>query len=315
MEWLNYHHLYYFWVIMREGSITAACAKLRLAQSTVSAQLGKLEDSLGGKLFFRQGRNLEATDLGRMVFRYADEIFSKGLELMDQIHGRPTGGPRSFKVGIVDAVPKVMVRKLLEPALKLPEQIRLACHEGNEENLLGRLAMHNLDVVLTDSPIRSGLSIKAYSHLLGECGITFFASEGLARNLQGDFPACLDGFPMLLPMKMTSMRGLLDDWFERNGVKPIVKAEFDDNALLKVFGQEGDGVFVGPTAIEAEVARQYRVVIVGRSSTIRERFYAISVERILKHPGVVAISKAARHAIFTNPDGQTNSAPHQHGPA
>lgn len=302
MEWLNYHHLYYFWTVMREGSITKACGKLSLAQSTVSAQLTKLEESLGGKLFSRQGRSLEATDMGRLVFRYADEIFSLGAELMDQVQGRPVAGPLSLKVGVVDVVPKLMVRKLLEPALKLPEQVRLICHEGKEEELLAELSLHRLDVVLSDAPIRAGLSVKAYNHLLGECGVTFFAAPSLARELETAFPQCLDGFPMLLPTKMTALRGLLDQWFDRQGIKPLVIAEFDDNALLKVFGQTGDGVFAAPTAIASEVTRQYQVVAIGHSKAIKERFYAISVERILKHPAVVAISDMARHAIFSSPE-------------
>lgn len=304
MEWLNYHHLYYFWTIMREGTITAACTKLSLAQSTVSAQLSKLENTLGGKLFLRQGRNLEPTDLGRMVFRYADQIFSLGLELMDQVHGRPVAGPISLRAGIIDVIPKLMVRKLLEPALKLPDKVHLVCHEGKVDKLLAELALHNLDVILTDAPIPTGLSIKAYNHLLGECGVTFFAEAKLAQILSPDFPRCLDGFPMLLPMKMTTLRGLLDQWFESNGIKPLVTGEFDDNALLQVFGQEGDGVFAAPTVIESEIKRQYQVEIVGRSNAIREKFYAISVDRILKHPAVVAISDA-RHSVFSSTGEQS----------
>jgi len=300
MEWLNYHHLYYFWTVMREGTITAACTKLSLAQSTVSAQLRKLEDSLGGKLFSRQGRNLEPTDLGRMVFHYADQIFSLGLELMDRVHARSVAGPIVLRVGIIDVVPKLMVRKLLEPALKLPDKVHLVCHEGKADTLLAELALHNLDVVLTDAPIPTGLSIKAYNHLLGECGVTFFAEAKLAQTLSPDFPRCLDGFPMLLPMKMTTLRRLLDQWFENHAIKPLVTGEFDDNALLKAFGQEGDGVFAALTVIESEIKRQYQVEIVGRSDAIREKFYAISVDRILKHPAVVAISDAARHSIFSS---------------
>ena len=299
MEWLNYHHLFYFWTVMREGSITAACTKLSLAQSTVSAQLGKLEESLGGKLFNRQGRSLEATDLGQMVFQYADKIFPLGRELMDQIHNRPVIGPLSLKVGIVDQIPKLMARKLLEPALSLDKKVRLVCHEGKEEDLLAELALHNLDLVLADAPIRSGLSIKAYNHFLGECGITFFAVAEIATRLTNNFPASLDNAPMLMPMDMTMLRCALDQWFERLSIQPVVVAEFEDNALLKVFGQAGDGVFVGPTIIESVIKTQYQVEIIGRCDTIKERFYAISVERILKHPAVVAITDIARHAIFS----------------
>lgn len=298
MEWLNYHHLFYFWTIMREGSITAASSKLSLAQSTVSAQLSKFEESLGAKLFTRVGRSLEPTDMGHLVFRYADEIFSLGREMMDSLRGHPVAGSLSLKVGIVDVIPKLVARKLLEPVGKLPEQVRLICHEGKDENLLAELALHNLDVVLTDTPLRSGLSIKAYNHLLGECGVSFLGVEKLARPLHRDFPHSLDGAPMLLPMAMSSLRGILDRWFEKIGIQPVIIGEFEDTALLKVFGQAGEGIFAVPSVIEKEVEQQYLVQVVGRTREIREKFYAISVERIIKHPAVSAISEAAQKKLF-----------------
>ena len=283
---------------MREGSITAASSKLSLAQSTVSAQLSRFEENLGAKLFKRVGRNLEPTDMGQLVFRYADEIFSLGREMMDSLRGRPVAGPLSLKVGIVDVVPKLVAQKLLAPTGKLPEQVRLICHEGKDENLLAELAMHNLDVVLTDTPLRSGLSIKAYNHLLGECGVSFFGVEKLANPLQNGFPHSLNEAPMLLPIAMSALRGMLDQWFERIGVQPIIIGEFDDSALLKVFGQAGEGIFVAPTVIEKEVEQQYQVQVVGRTKDIREKFYAISVERIIRHPAVAAISESAHQKLF-----------------
>lgn len=283
---------------MQEGSITAASRKLTLAQSTVSAQLSSFEKNLGAKLFKRVGRNLEPTDMGHLVFRYADEIFSLGREMMDSIRGRPVAGPLSLKVGVVDVVPKLVARKLLEPAGKLAEQVRLICHEGKDKELLAELAMHNLDVVLTDTPLRSSLSIKAYNHLLGECGVSFFGVEQLAKPLRKNFPNSLDQSPMLLPMAMSSLRGMLDQWFERIDVHPIVAGEFDDNALLKVFGQAGEGIFMAPTVIEKEVEQQYQVEVIGRTNKIREKFYAISVERIIRHPAVAAISEAAQQNLF-----------------
>ncbi len=283
---------------MREGTITAACIKLRLAQSTVSAQLSQLENNLGGKLFYRQGRVLKPTDLGRLTFRYADKIFSLGLEFMDQVRGRPVSGPLSLRVGVVDVVPKLMVRKLLKPALNLPEKVTLSCHEGKAENLLIELALHNLDVIIADTPKPTRIGVKVYNHLLGECGVTFFAAPELVKKLTSEFPECLNGFPMLLPMEMTTLREMLEQWFERHNIKPVTTGEFDDNALLKVFGQEGDGVFAAPTAIELEIKRQYQVKIIGRSTAIKEKFYAISADRILKHPAVVAISDTAKHSIF-----------------
>ena len=283
---------------MREGSLTAASTRLSLAPSTVSAQLTRLEETMGGKLFKRVGRNLEPTDLGRLVFRYADEIFSLGREMMDTVRGRPQAGPLSLKVGVVDVLPKYIVRRLLEPALQLPDKARLVCLEDKEDALLAELAMHRLDVVLSDSPLRSGLSVKAYSHLLGECGITFFAVQKIAESLQADFPRSLHGAPMLLPMEMTALRGALDIWFASLGIRPTIAGEFDDSALIKVFGQEGDGIFVAPTVIEQEVVRQHQVQVIGRTQAVKERYYAISVERIIKHPAVSAIFEAARHNLF-----------------
>ncbi len=283
---------------MKEGSITAASSRLSLAQSTVSAQLTKLEESFGGKLFNRKGRKLEATDLGQLVFQYADKIFSLGRELMDQVHSRPVIGPLSLRVGIVDVVPKLVARKLIEPALNMEKNIRLACHEGKETDLLAELALHKLDLVISDGLPKPGLSVKTYNHFLGECGITFFAEKKLAQGLLKTFPQCLDNAPMVMPLSMSMLRGAIDQWFDALSIRPVIVAEFEDNALLTVFGQAGDGVFMAPTIIESEVATQYQVDIIGRCDNIKERFYAISVERILKHPAVVAITDTARHSIF-----------------
>ncbi len=310
MEWLNYHHLHYFWIVAKEESITRAGDRLRLAPSTVSMQISKLEESLGGKLFQRRvGRNLELTDLGRVVFRYADEIFALGLELLDTVHGR-SSGPLRFEVGIVDILPKMMARRILEPALALPEGLRLVCHEGKEKQLLAELAVHNLDIVLTDTPVKPGLSVKAYSHLLGECGVTFCAIELLARPLRQGFPQSLNNARMLLPTPMSALRGSLDQWFNSLDIRPKIVGEFDDHALLKVFGQAGDGVFAVPSIIEQAVCRQHNVGIVGRSDSVRERFYAISVERIIKHPAVAAIWNATREfrgQWSINPETLTSS--------
>ena len=299
MEWLNYHHLYYFWSVAREESISRASERLGLAPSTISVQVGKLEEALGGKLFRRVGRNLELTEMGRIVYRYADEIFALGREMMDTVRGRVVSGPLRLVVGIVDALPKLVVRKLLEPALQLPEQIRLICHEGKEEQLLAELSVHGLDIVLTDTPVKSGLSVKAYSHLLGECGVSFFAVESLAARVRRNFPQSLNGMPMLLPCPMSALRGSLDQWFDTRDIHPKIVGEFDDQALLKVFGQAGDGIFAAPSVIEKEVVQLHDVTVVGRSDAVREQFYAISVERIIKHPAVAAIQKAASSSIFT----------------
>ncbi|MCK6551778.1 transcriptional activator NhaR [Myxococcota bacterium] len=298
MEWLNYHHLLYFWTVAKEGSVARACEKLRLAQPTISGQLRMLEDALGEKLFERSGRRLVLTEMGRVVYRYADEIFSLGRELMDTVKGRPTGRPARLTVGITDAMPKLIVRRLLEPALQLGEPVRLQCVEDRPEHLLSKLALHEIDVVLADVPLGQGSGIRAYHHLLGECGITFFAAPKLARAHKKAFPQSLDGAPMLLPTDQAVLRRTLEGWFEANEVRPFVVAEIEDSALLKSFGQDGVGVFVAPSVIEDQVIRQYEVEVVGRTDEVRERYYAISVERKLKHPAVVAISESARRDLF-----------------
>jgi LysR family transcriptional activator of nhaA len=298
MEWLNYHHLLYFWTVARHGSVSAASHELRLAQPTVSGQLRMLEDALGEKLFHRIGRRMVLTDMGRTVFRYADEIFTLGRELIDVVKGRPTGRPVRLVVGVADAVSKLIAYRLLQPALQLPEPVRIVCREDRPERLLAELSVHGLDLVLSDAPVGPAVNVRAFNHLLGECGVGFFAAPKLAQRLSGRFPESLHGVPMLLPTETTALRRALDQWFEAQGIRPQVVSEFEDSALLKVFGQQGLGVFPAPSAIEAEVRRQYGVRLVGTTTAVRERFYAISVERRLKNPAVVAICDAARATLF-----------------
>jgi len=298
MEWLNYHHLLYFWTIMHEGSLTAACAKLRLSPSTVSTQVGKLEEMLGGKLFRRVGRDLEPTDLGRLIFRYANEIFSIGREMMDTVRGRAGINPLVLKAGVINALPKLIACKLLEPAMRLSERTHMVCHQDKQDRLLAELAVHNLDLVLSDSPVRKRVSVKVYNHFLGECGIVFFASKKVSSEYQPRFPESLDAAPMLLPLDMTTLREGLERWFESLHLKPMIVAEFEDSSLVEKFGQNGYGIFAAPSVIENEVQRQYDVAVVGRTDAVRERFYAISCERVIKHPGITAITKAARAGFF-----------------
>lgn len=299
MDWLNYHHLFYFWLVGREGSLVGASNELRLAPSTISGQLRALEDALGEKLFARSGRKLVLTDVGRVVYRYADEIFSLGRELREAIKGRAVGRPLTLMVGIADVVPKLVARRVLEPALQLAESVRLVCSENKPDRLLAELAIHNIDVVLSDAPAPPSIRIRAFSHLLGECGIVFFATEDLATKYRRNFPRSLIGAPMLLPTENTTLRRSLDHWFASRGIQPDVIGEFEDSALLGVFGETGTGIFPAPSVVAAQVQEQYRVRIVGRVEEVRERFYAISVERRLKHPAVVAISEAARKKLFS----------------
>jgi LysR family transcriptional regulator, transcriptional activator of nhaA len=297
MEWLNYHHLLYFWTVAREGSVARAGERLSLAQPTISGQLRALEDSLGEKLFVRSGRRLVLTDVGRIVYRYADEIFSTGRELLETLKGRPTGRPAQLAVGVADVVPKLIAYRLLAPALEEP--LHLICREDKPERLLAELAIHALDVVLSDAPVTPTARVRAFSHLLGESGTSFFGTPALTARFRRRFPRSLDGAPMLLPTENTALRRSLEEWFETEGVHPNVKGEFEDTALLTVFGQTGWALFPAPTAIEREVRHQCNALVVGRVDAVRQRFYAISVERRLKHPAVVAISDAARQKLFS----------------
>jgi LysR family transcriptional activator of nhaA len=298
MDWLNYHHLLYFWTTVREGSITKACRRLHLTQPTVSAQIRALEKSLKSALFDRSGKTLALTDTGRMVYRYADEIFALGRELQDALHDRPRGQALRFAVGVADTLPKVLVHRLLAPAFEAGDDVRVTFIEGEPERLLAQLALHELDLVVSDYPASPRLGLKAFTHVLGECGVTFLATAGLARGIRKGFPGSLTGAPMLLPVGTSALRRSLDQWFDERDIHPRIVGEFSDSALLKAFGAAGDGVFAAPTAVEDEVLRMYGVRIVGREPGIRERFYAISVEKRLKHPAVVAISRAARTRLF-----------------
>jgi len=298
MEWLNYHHLLYFWTVARLGSVTRATEELYLAQPTISAQLRALEESLGEKLFTRVGRNIVLTEMGRVVFRYADEIFSLGRELTDTVKGRSVGRPVQFTVGVVDVLPKLITYRLLQPALQMQEPIRIVCHEDKADRLLAELAVHGVDLVLADAPIGPLVKVRAFNHLLGESGVTIFGPTRLAAKYRRAFPRSLDGAPMLLPTENTSLRRSFDQWAHAEGINPLLVGEFEDSALLEAFGQSGVGLFPALSVIEKEVRRQYGVQIVGQIPSVRERFYAISIERKLKHPAVIAISETAQQKLF-----------------
>ena len=299
MEWLNYHHLLYFWAVARYGSVVRASEELRLAQPTISGQIRRLEEVLSEKLFDRVGRKLVLTDMGRTVFRYADEIFSLGQDLLGTLKGRPSARTLRLTVGVADVLPKVLVQRLLEPAFHIGRPIQLFCREDRVvEDFLGALAGQELDLVLTDRPLGPGLRVHAFNHLLGECGTTFLAKPNLARSLRAGFPRSLDGAPFLLPAGHATVRRALDQWFDASRIRPALVAEFDDSALMYAFGREGKGVFPAPTVFEAEFRRLYGVEVVGHAKKLRQHFYAISVDRRIKHPAVLAIVSAARGDVF-----------------
>ncbi len=303
---LNYHHLFYFWTVAREGSVTRASQHLRVAQPSVSSQLGDLEGALGQKLFDRQGRRLVLTDAGRTAYRYADQIFTLGREMQDALARLEVEVPVRLVVGVSQVIPKLVAERLLQPAIAAAPEVHLVCREGRLPDLLAALALHRVDVVLADEPADPNVRVRAYSHLLGEGGVSFF---GAARfmSLRDGFPRSLDRAPMLLQGEGTAVRRELDQWFEALGVRPRVLGEFEDSALMKAFGQRGMGVFAAPTVIEVEVARTFGVEVIGRTEEVRERFYAISLERRLRHPAVVALAESARRDMAGPPVGATLS--------
>jgi len=271
---------------------------LHITPQTISGQLSLLEQNLGVKLFYRAGRNLKLTENGRVILSYADEIFSLGHELEEIIHQLPVDRPQLFRVGVVDVLPKSIAHQILKPALQMDEPIHMSCRESDLDTLLAELSIHKLDLVLADQAIPSNINTRGYSHKLGECAVSFFATSALIKSLKGTFPQCLDHAPMLLPSKETRLRANIDNWLDTLHIHPRIIAEFDDSALMKAFGKEGSGIFIAPSVIESEVELQYQVTAMGRSDKVKEHFYAISVERKTKHPVINAVINAASETLF-----------------
>ncbi len=298
MESLNYNHLRYFWAIGRRGSLTQASRDLHLTPQTVSTQIQLLEDHLNVKLFNRTGRRLVLTEAGQIAFQFADEIFSLGQELADTLRGKVAGRSLRLFIGIADVIPKLVSERLIAPALALDETVRVMCRETDTKALLAELAVDRLDVVITDSQIPPTVRIRAFNHKLGECGVSFMVAERHANRYRRDFPRSLDNAPFLLPTDDTVLRHSLDRWFFKRAIRPQIIGEFQDSALLKAFGQTGTGVFAVPSVIEDEVRRQYKTQPIGVADGIVETFYAVSVERSIKHPAVAAICESARTDLF-----------------
>jgi LysR family transcriptional activator of nhaA len=300
VQWLNYHHFLYFWVVAKEGSIVAASKQLLLAHPTISGQIHRFEEVLGEKLFVHSGRNLVLTDAGRVAFRYAEEIFSLGSEFLDTMQGRGTSHrPLRLVVGVADVLPPSLVRQFLEPAFKLKQPVRVICRaDRSVSEFIAELALHTVDVVISDAPAPSSGPIQAFSHRLGECGTTFFAQSRLANRIRRKFPLSLEGAPFLLPGAPSAIRGELDRWFRDLDVHPHIVGEFDDTALTKDLGRHGMGIFATPSVIEEEVMQAYKVRLVGRAPKVRQQFYAISIERKVANPAVAAICDSARRELF-----------------
>ncbi|WP_432454464.1 MULTISPECIES: transcriptional activator NhaR [unclassified Agarivorans] len=291
---INYKHLHYFWVAAKQGGIARASERLHITPQTISGQITLLEQHFGEALFNKVGRNLELTEIGRLVLSYADEIFSLGDELEDTMRNKIAQRPQLLKVGIAEVVPKSIAYRLLSPALNLADSVRMICRESSLDNLLAELALHRLDIVIADAPVPPGLGVRGFNHSLGECGVSFLAIPSLAERLVGDFPHSLHGAPLLIPSESSVMHVRLLQWLDKLHIHPRVVGEFDDSALMKAFGQAGVGVFLVPSAIAAEVAAQYGAEVIGASDVVREQFFAISAERRLSNPAVLAITEAAR---------------------
>lgn len=296
--WLNYQHLFYFWSIVREGSVSAASRKLRLAQPTVSEQLKLLESSLGVALFHRRGGRLVLSEDGGRVYRYADEIFGLGQELMDTLAGREAANRSRLVVGVADVMPKLIVERLLAPALAQNRELRLVCYEDRHEKLLSDLSLYELDTVLTDTAVTQSSTFRGFSHLLGESAVSLFAQPKLAERLRKGLPRSLGDVPVLLPIEQTSLRLGLERWFSAHDVRIKIRGEFQDSALLLMFGRAGEGIVAAPSIMAEEIRAHYGLTVVAELEEVRERFYAVTAERKIAHPGVKAITESARTQLF-----------------
>jgi len=308
---INYKHLHYFLTVAKTGAINRAADKLHLTPQTLSGQIKVFEDRLGVELFARNGRRLDLTQAGKLALSYADEIFQIGAELQEALGASPGARMMPFRVGISDAVPKEIAHQLLLPALGLEEPVRLICREDRLERLVAELSIHRLDMVLADKPMPTNVDVRGYSHPLGECGVAFFARRELASAMRGKFPDCLDGMPLLMPGEDSALRAPVLRWLEKKGIGPRVVGEFDDSALMKSFGQAGAGIFPAPAVIASEVTSRYQVKLLGQTEDIRNRFFAITVERHVRHPAVQAVSAAAHSALFNRkaPSGGKGRGP------
>lgn len=298
MEWLNYHHLLYFWTVAREGGLAPAGKVLRLSQSAISGQVHRLEESLGQPLFERRGRKLEMTETGRVVYRYAEQIFGLGREMQEVVRERAVDRPLRLVVGISDVIPKLLVRKLLAPAFQQDQRLALVCHEEQFDRLLGSLAGHVLDVVIADAPVPPDSAKPLFNHVLGESTVTLVAPTKLAPALRKNFPTSVAEVPLMLPLVGSALRRDLDAWMAREGVLPQIVAEAEDSALLKAFAADGMGAMFVPTVIAKTVARRYDLAEIAEIETVHERYYAITAARRLVHPAVIAIRSAARAELF-----------------
>lgn len=294
MEWLNYHHLRYFWTVAKEGSLAAAAAKLHVSPPSISEQIGELEAALGEQLFRREGRNNVLTDAGQMVFGYAEEIFALGRELLSAVKQRPGAKTLRLYVGVADSFPKLVTNEILKPAFSLPRMVHVICREGKLEDLLAQLAAHRLDLVLADEPASSSVNFKVFNHPLGATGTTFCAEKQLATRLKRNFPRSLHDAPALLPVDNTTLRRALEAWFREQQIQPRVVAEFEDLALMKVMAAEGRGFIAVPTVAARDALTHYGFHKIGEAADCRIQLHVITAERKIAHPAVTLITEKSR---------------------
>jgi LysR family transcriptional regulator, transcriptional activator of nhaA len=297
MEFLNYHHLRYFWAVAREGGLRKAAEKLHVSQPTISAQIAALEDTLGEKLFWRTGRQLTLTDTGREVLSYAEEIFSLGQDLMSSVKQRPTARALRVHLGVADALPKLVAYRIIECIFRLPQAVQVSCWETKVSDMLNDLAAHRLDVVLADQPASSGVPGNVFNHFLGECGTVFCAEPKLAAKLRRGFPKSLNEAPALLPMSNSGLRRSLEKWFHSIGVRPRLVGEFEDPAFVNLLAANGLGFMAVPTLVAKESMARFGFRIIGRAGECQQEFYAITAERKRTHPAIVAITSKANRLV------------------
>ncbi len=297
----NYQHLLYFWSVVRTGSLRRACDELALSAPTISAQLRTLEHRLGEKLLARSGRTLVPTEVGKMVYGYADEIFGLGRELVDALENRPSHRPLRLVVGIDDVVPKETAHRLIEPALRLEHSVRIVCREGTLDRLAADLAVHEIDVVLSDAALTPSLNVRAFSHHLGESAITWMSMPKIAAALRRGFPKSLDGVPMLLPTSDTAIRRAIDQWLARLDIHALVIGEFEDYGLLREFARAGHGLIPVPSLQVAYFRELYGLAPIGVAGDVSVQFYALTIERKIRHPAVAAIVQNARQIFADQP--------------
>lgn len=297
MDWLNYHHLYYFWVVAREGSVTRGSERLSLAEPTVSAQISSLEKSIGHQVFERVGHQLVLTHTGKIVFQYAQKIFSLGHELTDVLAGRPLSEPVPVVVGVVETIPKFIIYWMLESLLASRVRVKLVCCEGPLPHLTGQLAVQAMDVILSDTPTPRDPKSNLYSHLLGASPVALYGVSRLAERYRKRFPRSLTQAPFLLPTAPSSLRHVMEEWFTLEHIRPDIIGEFDDMATLMAFGQAGGGIFPASAVMARELTRQYRVRVIGRLESATLQFFALTVSADPKHPAVVTILESARQRL------------------